>query len=132
MTLKKIWAMGLINDNTEVWVRDPDLHLLAHGNWYQADVLEYLDHELECFTWQDDGNFYIDLNKELTYEEFIELAKENYTKGGDIAVECWERGQFEDYVKMFGGMTETKALQMFRQWKNEEIEQEAMMFSGIW
>ncbi len=26
--------------------------------------------------------------KGLTYEEFIELAKENHTKGGDVAVEC--------------------------------------------
>lgn len=26
--------------------------------------------------------------KELTYEEFIALAKENHTKGGDVAVEC--------------------------------------------
>ena len=60
------------------------------------------------------------------------MARENYAKGGDVVVECWEKYQFEDYVKMFGGMTETKALQMFRQWKNEEIEQEAMMFSGIW
>jgi len=23
--------------------------------------LEYLDHELESFTWQDDNNFYIDV-----------------------------------------------------------------------
>ena len=40
--------------------------------------------------------------KALTYEEFIALAKENYTKGGDVAVECWERYQFDEYVKMFG------------------------------
>ena len=26
--------------------------------------------------------------KALTYEEFVALAKENYTKGGDVAVEC--------------------------------------------
>ena len=59
MTLKKIWAMGLIKDSTEVWVRDDDLNVLAHGNWYQDNILKYLDHELECFTWQDDNNFYI-------------------------------------------------------------------------
>ncbi len=66
--------------------------------------------------------------KALTYEEFIALAKENYSRGGDVAVECWERYQFEDYVKMFGPVTKTKALRMFRDWKSQEKEQEAMMF----
>lgn len=70
--------------------------------------------------------------KALTYEEFIALAKENYTKGGDVAVECWEKYQFEDYAKLFGPVTEARALQMFRQWRSEEKELEAVMFSGIW
>ena len=54
-----IWVW--VNDDTEVWIRDPDLHVLAHGDWYQDNILEYLDHELESFTWQDDDNFYIDV-----------------------------------------------------------------------
>ena len=66
--------------------------------------------------------------KALTYEEFIDLAKENYNKGGDVAVECWEKDQFEEYVRMFGAVTKTKAMQMFAQWKDEEQEQHAMMF----
>ena len=37
----------------------------------------------------------------LTYEEFIALAKENYTEGGDVVVECWERYEFDYYVKEF-------------------------------
>lgn len=61
MTLRKILELGLIDDNTEVWVRDPDMRVLTHGNWYQDNVLKYLDSELECFTWQDDNNFYLDL-----------------------------------------------------------------------
>ena len=61
MTLKKNLEIGLIDDSTIVWVRDPDMCVLAHGTWYQDDVLEYLHSELECFTWQDDNNFYIDL-----------------------------------------------------------------------
>ena len=61
MTLSKIYELGLINDNTEIWVRDPDMYILAHGNWYQDDVLKYMNTELECFTWQDDNNFYIDV-----------------------------------------------------------------------
>lgn len=61
MTLKKIFDLGLVNDDTEMWVRNPDLRVLAYGNWYQDNILEYLDHELKSFTWQDDGSFYIDV-----------------------------------------------------------------------
>lgn len=64
--------------------------------------------------------------KALTYEEFISLAKENYNKGGDVAVECWERREFDYYVKEFGPVTKTKALQMFRLYKAREREQAAM------
>ena len=66
--------------------------------------------------------------KALTNEEFISLAKENYNKGGDVAVECWERREFDYYVKDFGPVTKTKALQMFKTWRSQEKEQEAMMF----
>ena len=70
--------------------------------------------------------------KALTYEEFIALAKENYNKGGDVAVECWEKYQFDEYVEMLGPVTKTKAMQMFRRWKDEEKEQQAMMFGEMW
>ena len=69
--------------------------------------------------------------KGLTYEEFIALAKENYNKGGDVAVECWDQKTFETYVEMFGPVTKTEARQMFREWLSEEREQHAMMF-GEW
>lgn len=65
-------------------------------------------------------------NEALTYEEFIALGKENYTKGGDVVYECWERYEFEDYVKMFGAMTEEKAMSLFRLYKSQEDEAEAM------
>ena len=68
----------------------------------------------------------------MPYEEFIALAKENYNKGGDVAVECWEKYQFDEYVEMFGPVTKTKAMQMFRRWKDEEKEQQAMMFGEMW
>lgn len=61
MTVGKILEMGLINDKTEVWIRRSDFQVLAHGNWYQDNILHYIDREVECFTWQDDDNFYIDL-----------------------------------------------------------------------
>ena len=62
----------------------------------------------------------------LTYEEFIALAKENYTKGGDVVVECWERYEFDYYVKEFGPVTRTKALQIFGNYRAQEQEREAM------
>lgn len=61
MTLEKLFFMGLIGDNTEVFIRDTGFHVLAHGNWYQDNVLEYAHHEVESFTWQDDNKIYIDL-----------------------------------------------------------------------
>lgn len=61
MTVKKIFKLGLINDDTEIYIRHSDMHTLAHGDWHQDNVLEYLDHIAECFTWQDDNKFYIDL-----------------------------------------------------------------------
>lgn len=63
----------------------------------------------------------------MNYEEFIALARKNYNEGGDIAVECWEEYQFADYVKMFGPVTKTKAIMMFKQWEDEEKEQCAVM-----
>ena len=61
MTLRKIFGLGLVNDDTEIWVRDSDMRVLVHGDWNRELVLEYLDSEVECFTWQDDDNFFIDL-----------------------------------------------------------------------
>lgn len=58
---KILTEFGLIDDNTEVWIRDNNLHVLTHGNWYQDNVLLYLDNEVEFFAWQDDNNFYINI-----------------------------------------------------------------------
>lgn len=43
----------------------------------------------------------------LIYEEFIALAKANYTKGGDGYVECWGDRTFTYFVKEFGPITKT-------------------------
>lgn len=66
------------------------------------------------------------MGKALTYEEFIALGKANYANGGDVVYECWERYEFEDYVKMFGAMTEEKAMRLFRLYKSQEDEAEAI------
>ena len=52
-------------------------------------------------------------NKELNYQEFMELARANYIKGGMVFYECWEEYQFNDYAAMFGPITEMKAKKMF-------------------
>ena len=64
MTLSKFFELGLIKDNTEVWIRDIGEYgtrILAHGNWYQDDVVEYIDREVEVFHWQDDNVVFADM-----------------------------------------------------------------------
>ena len=51
--------------------------------------------------------------KELTWEEFYNLALRNYENGGDGIVECWDESIFNEYVAEFGPITEEAALQMF-------------------
>lgn len=69
----------------------------------------------------------------MKYTEFIELAKANYTKGGDSYYECWDERTFNEYEEMFGKITEKEALQMFKE--NAEIEAEyeaaAEWFGGM-
>lgn len=52
--------------------------------------------------------------KVLSFEEFIALAMNHYSKGGDGYVECWDERTFSDYVADFGPITRSKALEMFR------------------
>lgn len=52
--------------------------------------------------------------KILSYGEFMELALKNYAKGGEVFYECWEEYQFNDYVKLFGAITEKDAMKMFK------------------
>ena len=49
----------------------------------------------------------------ITYEELIEFAKENYTKGGDSVYECWDEQTFNTYVEEFGPITKKSAFEMF-------------------
>ena len=63
MTLEKLFVMTLINDDTELVIRDNDFSVLAHGNGYQDNVLDFLDAKIESFTWQDDNKIYIDIEQ---------------------------------------------------------------------
>lgn len=62
----------------------------------------------------------------LSYEEFQALAKANYTKGGDVVVECWGRTEFEEYITEFGAMTGAKAQALFDLYRSTESEAESM------
>lgn len=52
--------------------------------------------------------------KGMGYDEFIDYAQKHYNKGGDAYVECWDRKQFDYFVKNFGEITKRRALQMFK------------------
>ena len=64
LTLEKIYNTGLVKDNTEIFIRDGELYVLAHGNWYQDNILNCMHHEVESFTWQNDDRLYIDVKCE--------------------------------------------------------------------
>lgn len=62
----------------------------------------------------------------LTYEQFMALARENYDKGGDGYVECWDDRTFAYYVHEFGPITEARALEMFDMALDQEREERAI------
>lgn len=63
MTLEKIYSMGLINDSTEVWIRNADMHVLAYGNRHYDSILNHIYSEIEDFAWQDDNKIFINLKE---------------------------------------------------------------------
>ena len=52
--------------------------------------------------------------KGLTYEEFMQYARQHYNSGGDGYYECWDRRLHDEYIAQFGIITKRTALQMFR------------------
>lgn len=63
MTISKLYDAGIIDDSTEIIVRNENFGVLARGNWYMDNILEYMKKELEGFTWQDDGKVYADIKE---------------------------------------------------------------------
>lgn len=64
MTLERIIELGLITDDTEVWLRNSEHHALAHGNWYQDAILDLMGREIERFVWQENNKVYVDVKEE--------------------------------------------------------------------
>ncbi len=65
MRICDVFELGIIKDDTEVYIRNADhtFRLLAKGNWYEDHVLDYIIdiHPIRSFTWQDDNKIYIDI-----------------------------------------------------------------------
>lgn len=62
MTLGRIKEIGLINDSTDIVIREGEgFATLARGNRYQDNILAYDDREVESFTWQDNNQIFIDV-----------------------------------------------------------------------
>lgn len=55
----------------------------------------------------------------LTFDELMDLAADNYTKGGSGIYECWDKSTFDSYVKECGPLTKAKALKLFREDMNQ-------------
>ena len=65
-------------------------------------------------------------DRALTYAELMALARENYNKGADGYVKCWDERTFAYFVKEFGPITKARALQMFAAAFDEEKEERAI------
>lgn len=48
----------------------------------------------------------------LSFPELIELAKKHYNEGGDGIVECWDENTFNEYVSLFGPLTQASAMRL--------------------
>ena len=71
----------------------------------------------------------------LSFDEFLGLAKKHYRDGGADVLECWDQQSFDIYVEMFGPMTMKKALGIFRSYKAEDDEWDAISIAcaaGTW
>ena len=56
----------------------------------------------------------------MTYKQFLEYAMQNYYRGGDCVVECWDELSFQVYCAEFGPMTKAKADSLFRTYAQSE------------
>lgn len=54
---------GIINDYTTVIIRDDDFHMIASGKWFESSILDYMNKEIEGFTWEKGNTVYIDIVK---------------------------------------------------------------------
>ena len=56
----------------------------------------------------------------MNYEELIKWGMKHYNEGGDVFVECWDKSDYNEYVKEFGLMTEETAASFARMYSGIE------------
>lgn len=61
MKVNQIIKLDIVTDETKIFIRDENSKLLANGKWFNDNVLDCLDYEVESFTWQDDNKIYVDV-----------------------------------------------------------------------
>ena len=65
MTVGMILENTFVEADTQVYIRDKDMNVIASGNWYVDEVQSYVTDEAESFTWQDDDKVFIDLKDQI-------------------------------------------------------------------
>lgn len=64
MTLKNLITNGLVGDNEKVTIVKPltgNLCDMRKGNWFNDQVLEFLNEEISAFSWDEDNGYSIAL-----------------------------------------------------------------------
>lgn len=56
------------------------MQVIAHGNWFQDNVLAHMNDEVECFAWMDDNKFYVDLREKKQKEIDATFTEEELKK----------------------------------------------------
>jgi len=59
MTAGELLELGIIDDNTEIFICDTDFNVLARYVWYQDEMLDLSEREIESFTWRKDNEICI-------------------------------------------------------------------------
>lgn len=58
MTISKLYEAGIINDDTKITVRNSHFVIVAAGNWFNDNIQDYINKELESFSWQDNNKVF--------------------------------------------------------------------------
>lgn len=69
--------------------------------------------KIECKIYNKKSQYYKKGENKMTYDELLELAKKHYNRGGDMVFECWDEQFYNEYICMFGPISEKQALQLF-------------------
>lgn len=89
MNTQQIFELGIINDDTEIFIRNDvsttGFEILAKGNWYEDHILEYSNEKypVVSFTWQDNNKLYIDITAGNNITEVKEVMLFNNVENAE-------------------------------------------------